>query len=36
MRGDQFWNDIIALTAILFITRCCAYLLLRWKLMSYR
>ncbi|XP_014486846.1 PREDICTED: ATP-binding cassette sub-family G member 4 [Dinoponera quadriceps] len=36
MRGDQFWNDIIALFAILIITRCSAYLLLRWKLMSLR
>ncbi|KYN41879.1 ATP-binding cassette sub-family G member 4 [Trachymyrmex septentrionalis] len=36
MRGDQFWNDIIALATILLITRCSAYLLLRWKLMSYR
>ncbi|KYN05399.1 PREDICTED: ATP-binding cassette sub-family G member 4 [Cyphomyrmex costatus] len=36
MSGDQFWNDIIALTIILLITRCSAYLLLRWKLMSYR
>ncbi|EFN86035.1 ATP-binding cassette sub-family G member 4 [Harpegnathos saltator] len=36
MRGDQFWNDIIALFAILIITRCGAYLLLRWKLMSLR
>lgn len=36
MREDQFWNDIIALTTILLITRCGAYLLLRWKLVSYR
>ncbi|KAG5321641.1 ABCG4 protein, partial [Pseudoatta argentina] len=36
MKGDQFWNDIIALAIILVITRCSAYLLLRWKLMSYR
>lgn len=36
MKGDQFWNDIIALATILLITRCSAYLLLRWKLMSYR
>ncbi|XP_036141387.1 ATP-binding cassette sub-family G member 4 isoform X2 [Monomorium pharaonis] len=36
MEGDQFWNDIIALTTILFITRCGAYLLLRWKVVSYR
>lgn len=36
MRGDQFWNDVIALATILLITRCSAYLLLRWKLMSYR
>ncbi|KAL6430152.1 hypothetical protein ACFW04_007724 [Cataglyphis niger] len=36
MRGDQFWNDIIALSMILIITRCGAYLLLRWKIVSYR
>ncbi|XP_012063408.1 PREDICTED: ATP-binding cassette sub-family G member 4 [Atta cephalotes] len=36
MSGDQFWNDIIALATILLITRCSAYLLLRWKLISYR
>ncbi|CAL1686292.1 unnamed protein product [Lasius platythorax] len=36
MRGDQFWNDIIALTMILIITRCGAYLFLRWKIVSYR
>ncbi|XP_050458542.1 ATP-binding cassette sub-family G member 4 [Cataglyphis hispanica] len=36
MRGDQFWNDIIALSTILIITRCGAYLLLRWKIVSYR
>lgn len=36
MGGDQFWNDVIALITILLITRCGAYLLLRWKLMSYR
>ncbi|XP_024944674.1 ATP-binding cassette sub-family G member 4 isoform X2 [Cephus cinctus] len=36
MSGDQFWNDVIALSVILLITRCCAYLLLRWKLMATR
>ncbi|XP_024879372.1 ATP-binding cassette sub-family G member 4 [Temnothorax curvispinosus] len=36
MRGDQFWNDVIALAIILLITRCGAYILLRWKLVSYR
>ncbi|XP_032665790.1 ATP-binding cassette sub-family G member 4 [Odontomachus brunneus] len=36
MNGDQFWNDIIALSAFFIITRCGAYLLLRWKLMSLR
>lgn len=36
MRGDQFWNDIIALSIILLITRCGAYILLRWKLTSFR
>ncbi|EZA54901.1 hypothetical protein DMN91_009473 [Ooceraea biroi] len=36
MNGDQFWNDLIALTTILVITRCGAYLLLRWKIVSMR
>ncbi|XP_011865692.1 PREDICTED: ATP-binding cassette sub-family G member 4 isoform X2 [Vollenhovia emeryi] len=36
MRGDQFWNDVIALATILLITRCSAYILLRWKLVSFR
>ncbi|EFN72387.1 ATP-binding cassette sub-family G member 4 [Camponotus floridanus] len=36
LKGDQFWNDIIALTVILIITRCGAYLLLRLKIISYR
>ncbi|KAF7379976.1 hypothetical protein HZH68_016924 [Vespula germanica] len=36
MRGDQFWNDIIALSIILLITRCCAYFLLKWKIVSLR
>lgn len=36
MNGDQFWNDIIALSVILLITRCCAYFLLKWKLLSLR
>ncbi|KAL0103643.1 hypothetical protein PUN28_017727 [Cardiocondyla obscurior] len=36
MQGDQFWNDVIALATILLITRCGAYILLRWKLVSYR
>ncbi|KAM0736709.1 ATP-binding cassette subfamily G member 4 [Formica fusca] len=36
MRGDQFWTDVIALSTILIITRCGAYLLLRWKIVSYR
>ncbi|XP_012228224.1 ATP-binding cassette sub-family G member 4 [Linepithema humile] len=36
MRGDQFCNDVIALTIILIITRFCAYLLLRWKVASCR
>ncbi|XP_046834845.1 ATP-binding cassette sub-family G member 4 [Vespa crabro] len=36
MRGDQFWNDIIALSVILLITRCCAYFLLKWKIWSLR
>lgn len=36
MQGDQFWNDIIALLSILVVTRCAAYLLLKWKLISVR
>lgn len=36
MRGDQFWNDIIALTIILFAMRILAYVLLKWKLMAVR
>lgn len=36
MSGDQFWNDIVALIAILIITRCFAYLLLKWKIVSMR
>ncbi|XP_043482366.1 ATP-binding cassette sub-family G member 4 [Leptopilina heterotoma] len=36
MRDDQFWNDVIALIVILFITRFLAYVLLRWKLMAAR
>lgn len=36
MRGDQFWNDIIALVLILFFLRIIAYVLLRWKLMAVR
>lgn len=36
MRGDQFWNDIIALIIILFFLRILSYVLLRWKLMAVR
>lgn len=36
MRGDQFWNDIIALVIILFFLRILAYVLLKWKLTSVR
>lgn len=36
MAGDQFWNDIVALITILIITRCAAYLLLKWKIVSVR
>lgn len=36
MDGDQFWNDIIALVTILIITRCAAYLLLKWKVICTR
>ncbi|KAI4463325.1 abc transporter g family member 28 [Holotrichia oblita] len=36
MRGDQFWNDIIALIIILFFLRILSYVLLKWKLTSLR
>lgn len=36
MRGDQFWNDIIALSFTLVLTRVAAYILLRWKIQSMR
>lgn len=34
--SEQFWNDIIALLTILVVTRCVAYFLLRWKIISVR
>lgn len=36
MRGDQFWNDMIALLIMLFFLRIIAYVLLRWKLTAVR
>ncbi|KAK9306798.1 hypothetical protein QLX08_002684 [Tetragonisca angustula] len=36
MDGDQFWNDIAALVTILLLTRCVAYILLKWKIISVR
>ncbi|KAF2879706.1 hypothetical protein ILUMI_26469 [Ignelater luminosus] len=36
MKGDQFWNDVIALVLILFFLRIVAFVLLRWKLMAVR
>lgn len=36
MRGDQFWNDVIALCAILVIARFSALLFLKLKIMSLR
>ncbi|XP_066601801.1 ATP-binding cassette sub-family G member 4-like isoform X2 [Prorops nasuta] len=36
MTGDQFWNDVVALFTILVLTRCFAFLLLRWKINSQR
>lgn len=36
MRGDQFWNDIVALVIILFALRVLSYVLLKWKLMAVR
>ncbi|XP_076247033.1 ATP-binding cassette sub-family G member 4 [Calliopsis andreniformis] len=34
--GEQFWNDIVALIMILILTRCAAYLLLKWRIVSVR
>lgn len=36
MRGDQFWNDIMALLVILAIFRTSAFCLLKWKLVAVR
>jgi len=36
MTGDQFWNDVIALSITLLILRMLAYYLLRWKLRALR
>ncbi|CAD1468627.1 unnamed protein product, partial [Heterotrigona itama] len=36
MDGNQFWNDIVALVTILLLTRCVAYILLKWKTISAR
>ncbi|XP_076622317.1 ATP-binding cassette sub-family G member 4 isoform X1 [Colletes latitarsis] len=36
MDSEQYWNDIVALVVILIITRCAAYVLLRWKIVSMR
>lgn len=36
MDGNQFWNDIVALVTILLLTRCVAYILLKWKIISVR
>lgn len=36
MKGDQFFNDMIALLIILFFLRILAYVLLKWKLMAVR
>ncbi|KAI7815560.1 ABC subfamily G member 1 [Rhyzopertha dominica] len=36
MKGDQFYNDMIALVIILFFLRILAYVLLKWKLMAVR
>lgn len=36
MKGDQFFNDMIALVIILFFLRILAYVLLKWKLMAVR
>lgn len=34
--GDQFWNDLSALLAIVIISRMAAFLLLKWKLIAIR
>ncbi|XP_053970290.1 ATP-binding cassette sub-family G member 4 [Hylaeus volcanicus] len=36
MDAEQFWNDVIALVAILVLTRVAAYLFLKWKIASVR
>ncbi|XP_067010060.1 ATP-binding cassette sub-family G member 4 isoform X1 [Anabrus simplex] len=36
MRGDQFWNDMLALGLIFLMLRVAAYFLLRWKLVAVR
>lgn len=36
MTGDQFWNDVIALSITLLILRVLTYFLLRWKLRAVR
>lgn len=36
MTGDQFWNDVIALSVTLLILRVATYFLLRWKLRAMR
>lgn len=36
MTGDQFWNDVIALSITLLILRVSTYFLLRWKLRAVR
>lgn len=36
MRGDQFWNDIIALVGIMFILRTGAFIVLKAKMKSIR
>jgi len=36
MTGDQFWNDVIALSITLLILRVLTYFLLRWKLRALR
>lgn len=36
MRGDQFWNDVIALVITLFALRTLSYILLKWKLSAVR
>lgn len=36
MRGDQFWNDVLALTLMIVIFRLASYIILKAKIKSIR